>query len=270
MPTVREINALFDSIAPYDVSFKAIDIDNIGLIVEPIQDVPVTKVLCALDIMSDVIKEAAEWGAELIVTHHPVIFRPTQSVLPNEYVGSRVINLVKHRIAHIALHTNFDIAKGGVCDLLLAHCGAEYEKTLTTLGYDKEGKPWGLTRIGSLPEAMEMKDYLPFIKERLDVKGLRYYDSGRPVKRIACAGGQCNPAEVELSFKDGADTYVAGDMLYDTFLMARELGMNVIDASHFSTENVIIPRFKEILDESYPELEVRISKVHGETARFFV
>jgi putative NIF3 family GTP cyclohydrolase 1 type 2 len=115
---------------------------------------------------------------------------------------------------------------------------------------------------------MPLKEFLGICKENLRANGLRYYDAGLPVKRIAVMGGSGGDCAA-LAKSLGCDTYVTADIKYDQFLLAREIGLNLIDADHFCTENVIVPKLMELVKQQFPDLEVSVSRAHGQTAEFF-
>ena len=214
----------------------------------------VKKVLLSLDISSNVVDEAIDMGAQLIISHHPLIFTPVKSV-----TDEKLLKLAENKIAVISMHTNLDIARGGVNDVLLELLGAKGDEVL-----DEEG----CGRIGFLPESMELNVFLQLCKERLNSKGLRYYDAGRAVHKIAVMGG-AGGDYVQLAYDCGCDTYITSDIKYNRFLEAAELGINIIDADHFCTENPVIPVLREKLANSFPELEFVVSKVHGQLVSFF-
>ena len=105
------------------------------------------------------------------------------------------------------------------------------------------------------------------IKEKLSANGLRYVSGGRDVFKIACCGG-AGAADMMKAYEMGCDTYVTSDLKYDHFLLAKELGLNLIDADHFCTENVVVPVLRDKLKEKWEELEVEVSAVHGQTIKF--
>ncbi len=255
MPSVGKVLELLTEKAPVE---KKLDFDNVGLLVGR-SDREVRRVLCALDITDEVIEEAAALGAELIVSHHPLFFR-LESVTDGTWTGSRTLALAEHRIAAICMHTNLDAAYGGVNDALLAALGAACVGELDEVT--------NIGRVGTLPKTVTMAEFLPAVKAALHCAGLRYHDAGRPVRKVAVCGGS-GGGEVALAFAAGCDTYVTADIKYDPFLEAKHLGMNLIDADHFCTENVVVPVLKEWLETAFPDLDVSISKVHGQTARFF-
>ena len=135
----------------------------------------VTKALLALDVTPAVVEEAIGLGAELIVSHHPLIFSPLKSV-----TEEKLLRLAQHQIGVISMHTNLDIAQGGVNDVLMAALGAKVLGELDELGCG---------RVGLLAEAIAMEAVLAFCKSVLQTAGLRYYDSGRPVRKLAVMGG---------------------------------------------------------------------------------
>ncbi len=255
MPNVGNILAVLAEKAPPELK---LDFDNVGLLVGR-ADRPVKKVLAALDITDDVIAEAICERAELIVSHHPLFFE-LKAVTDGTWPGERVLTLAENRIAAICMHTNLDAACGGVNDALLAALGAAYAGEL-----DEKSR---IGRVGELPEAVSLSDFLHTVKTALGGNGLRYHDAGRPVHRIAVCGGS-GGGEITLAHAAGCDTYVTADIKYDPFLEAKHLGINLIDADHFCTENVVIPVLCGWVREAFPDVEVVISRTHGQTAQFY-
>lgn len=256
MIRVVDIFELLEGKAPCALK---LDFDNVGHLVGH-ADAPVTRVMCALDITDDVIVEAMVIGAELIVSHHPLVFDAVKSVTDATWVGRRILTLAENRIAAICMHTNLDAAQGGVNDALMAALGGTVTETLDPIS--------GIGRIGKLAGEMTFADFLAHTKAALHGNGLRYHDAGRPVHRVACCGGS-GGGDIALAHDAGCDTYVTADVKYDQFLEAKELGINLIDADHFCTENVVVPVLAGWLREAFPALEVRISCSHGQTAQFF-
>ena len=254
MARVRDIYDLLASKAPVE---KKLDFDNVGLLVGRYGR-EVRRVLAALDITDEVIQEAAGLGADLIVSHHPLFFE-LRSVTDGTWTGERALTLAENRIAAICMHTNLDAARGGVNDALLSAVGCTYAGEL-----DPETM---IGRVGVRSET-PLADFLAEIKASLGCAGLRYHDAGHPVHKVAVCGGS-GGGEVALAHAAGCDTYVTADIKYDPFLEAKHLGMNLIDADHFCTENVVVPVLQDWITEAFPEVEVVTSSVHGQTARFF-
>lgn len=249
MISVNDIYAFLKSIAPLELQ---LDFDNSGLQIGRVS-APVERVLLALDVTSSVIDEAERMGAQLIISHHPLIFTPIKSV-----TDDTLLRLARDDIAVISMHTNLDIAPGGVNDVLIELLGARAECALDS---DSCG------RVGALPEAVALTDFLERCKAALNANGLRYYDAGRAVRRIAVMGGSGGD-HIADAVKHGCDTYVTADIKYHQFLQAQELGINLIDGDHFCTENPVIPVLAKKLQEAFPELRVSVSSRHKQVAAF--
>ncbi|MDO4815349.1 MAG: Nif3-like dinuclear metal center hexameric protein [Bacillota bacterium] len=254
MTTVNDIFENLNELAP--VSLK-MDFDNVGILVGNVTN-SIKKCLIALDITDEVIDEAISDGAELIVSHHPVIFEAQKAVLEDDLVGGKLVKLIRNGISAVCMHTNLDIARGGVNDALMDALGCKSEDALD---YD------GCGRIGEYEGAIEFKEFLKQCKEALKTKGLRYYYAGIPVKKIAVMGGSGGGC-VLLAKEKGCDTYVTADIKYNQFLDAKELGINLVDADHFCTENVIVPVLHDRLSKAFPDVKFKISEAHQQTVCF--
>ena len=247
MNKVRDVYDFLNALAP--VSLK-MDFDNVGLLVGD-HEAEVNKCLLALDISDEVIREAKKINAQLIVSHHPLIFDPLKNVTADDLIGRKIIELIKNDISAICMHTNLDIADGGVNDALINALGAQASGFLEPCGTDAEGREVGCGRVGELEKEFEFADFLSMCKQTLNVNGLRYHNAGKKVKKLGC------------------DTYVTSDIKYNGFLDAKELGINLIDADHFCTENVIIPVLAEKLGKAFGGIEFVISEIHKQTVQFF-
>lgn len=263
MVTVQDVCDYMNEVAPFYTKF---DFDNIGLLVG-FPERPVRRVLTALDVTDAVIEEALSMGAELIVAHHPLIFHPLKRVTSDDLCGRKVIRLVRAECSAICLHTNLDTAEGGVNDMLMAALGGRVTGLLSPHGTHPDGRPYGVARLGELPEPMEFAAFLAYTKRALRCNGLRYVSGGRPVRKLVCCGG-AGGSELEAVLAAGCDTYVTSDLGYHDFLTAKEAGLNLIDADHFCTENVVVPKLKALLERRFPELDVRVSAVHGQAIQF--
>ncbi|MDD6188712.1 MAG: Nif3-like dinuclear metal center hexameric protein [Clostridiales bacterium] len=263
MRTVKEIYDFLNSKAP--VAYK-MDFDNPGFLVGD-GSWQVEKVLLALDITDGVIDEAVECGADLIVSHHPLFFS-LKSVNSETSTGARAVKLIENRIAGVCMHTNLDAVHEGVNDALAEKLGLMDIEAFEESGVDENGRFYGIGRIGKTAQPVTMAEFLPFVKTALKCNGLRYHDAGKPVSRVAVGGGSCG-SYLELAAEKGCDTLVTSDVKYDTFLDAKRMEMNLIDADHFCTENVVVPVLERWLKAEFPELELRVSKRHCQTAQFF-
>ncbi len=263
MTTTADILAYLETLAPKNMKM---DWDNVGLLCgSPAQ--PVTKILVALDPFEPVCREAAELGAELIVTHHPLIFRPVNSVTDQTAIGRSIMLLCRSGIGAINAHTNLDCAPEGVNHRLATVLGLSDIEVIDPSGTDEQGRPWGLLRCGQV-KPQELSQFLSAVKTALGCEGLRYVDGGRPVHRVAVGGGACAGALPDAA-KAGCDTFVTSDVKYNQFWDAQELGINLIDAGHFHTEAPIVPVLAERLSAAFPEIQVIISKNNRDCMKFF-
>ena len=258
MPTTGEIEQFLFSAAPKEL---AMSWDNVGLLVGETAH-EVRSVLVALDITEGVVDEAIEIGADLIVAHHPVMnckWLPVQTVRDDTNQGRILTKMIQHHISGICMHTNLDIAEGGVNDqlaMLLELTVAE------PLGED------GCGRVGVLSEEVPFDAFVERVYDTLHCDGLRYVSSGKPAYRIAVGGGACWEYHDDALAK-GCDTFVTSDLGYHDFQDAAALGLNVIDAGHFPTEDVICAPLVQWLSERYPNLRVQKSVSHREVFRYF-
>ena len=254
MRTLDDIYAALCRLAPLELQM---DFDNAGFLVGR-RKAEVHRVLLALDITDDVIAEAGELGAELIVSHHPIIFHKLRSVT-DAGPDTRVLHLIENGIGAICMHTNLDIAAGGVNDVLIRLLGASCEGPLDA---------YGCGRVGELSEEISLQAFLAHCKSVLHANRLRYYDAGKPVKRLAVMGGAGADSLADV-WEKGCDTYVTADIKYHQFQDAASMGINLIDADHFSTENPVIPVLKDYLAQEFPDLDLSVSKRHRAIISFF-
>ena len=265
MATVADILNYIESIAP---SYMAESWDNVGLLCGR-KDREVKKILVALDPFNSVIREAIACKADLMVTHHPLIFRDDlKAVNESTQTGENLLTLIENGIAAINAHTNLDLAPGGVNDILAATLGLEEITVMTPEGTDAQSRPYGLLRSGLVAE-QSLETFLAQVKQSLNCQGLRYVDGGKPVRKVAVGGGSCADGMHE-ALAAGCDTFVTSDIKYNQFRTAYELGLNLIDAGHFHTENPTMPILARKLQEAFPEVEVIFSRNHTDCMNFFV
>ena len=259
MTTVADILNFIEGIAP---PYMKMDWDNCGLLCGR-KDKEVRKILVALDPFRNVIQEAIDLGADLIVTHHPLIFRnPLMAVNEDTETGRCVLKLMEHGITAINAHTNLDLAPGGINDVLAQTLGLQNIEIINPI------ENYGLLRCGTVAE-QPLSAFLTAVKENLHCEGLRYVDAGNPVRKVAVGGGSCAD-EMEEALDAGCDTFVTADVKYNQFRTALELGLNLIDAGHFHTENPTMPILAEKLGAQFPGVAVEFSKNHSDCMKFFV
>lgn len=263
MVTVADILTFVEQLAPPAMKMEW---DNVGLLCGH-KNRPVTRVLVSLDPFLDAAKEADQLNAELLLTHHPLIFHPVKAIHDGTAVGRTILYLIEHGIAAINAHTNLDCAPGGVNDCLAAALGLRDVAVLNPSGVDDQGRPWGLLRMGTV-EPQELQAFLPMVKEALRCDGLRYVNGGKPVHRVAVGGGACAGELMEVA-EAGCDTFVTADAKYNQFRDAYDLGLSLLDAGHFHTEQPVCAMLADKVQEAFPEIQVILSKAHKDCMEFF-
>ena len=261
MATVADIIKFIESIAP---PYMAEQWDKVGLNCGR-RDREVKKILVALDPFPHVCREAVETGADLLVTHHPLMWE-NGFVTDATTQGQCLLTLIEHGIAHIGAHTNLDCAPGGVNDTLAATLGLKDVQVIDPKWVDSNACPWGLLRIGAT-DKQALSCFLATVKSKLSCEGIRYVDSGKPVCRVAVGGGACG-SELHAAAEAGCDTFVTSDVKYNQFWDAKELGINLIDAGHFHTENPVCAVLAARLAAAFPEITVQLSQNHRDCVKY--
>ena len=256
MTTVSDILNFLETLAPQSLKM---DWDNVGLNCGS-RNASVTKIMVALDPFEHVCKEAANWGADLLVTHHPLIFQPWPMVTDDAACCRGMMELIRHDISHICAHTNLDCAPSGVNDVLAQTLGLDNITPVAENG-------WGMLRCGTVKEQC-LEDFLFDVSTALGCEHLRYCDGGKPVSKVAVGGGACADGLYD-AIRAGCDTFVTADVKYNQFWDAKEQGLNLIDAGHFYTENPVVAVLAKKIAVQFPEIRVKISETHADCMKFY-
>lgn len=243
MTTAKNIYDYINTIAPFDTQEEW---DNSGFLIGEFRK-EVKTVVLSLDATNSVVSYAQGVGADLLITHHPVIFDGLKSVQK----GSKVYDLIKNNIAVISTHTPYDKAKGGINDTL-----AELLELQNTSKLDS-----GYLVCGELNCEMSIDDFAQYVGSTLGTSGIRFTDTDKIIKRVAVGGGAC--AEFIDEAMQNADCFVTGDLKYHDMLDASELGFACISAGHFETENLPFLKIKEKLEGMFTDVEFLIAPVNN-------
>lgn len=237
MTTVYDVYKFIDSFAPFDTKAEW---DNGGILVGS-SATEVSAVVVSLDITEHEISTAVNEGAQLIVSHHPVIFRPQRNFLE----GSVGYELAVHGIHGVSAHTNLDKAPGGVNDVLCDVIGMKYEKLPQSAGE-------GFLNTGVLSDSMTCEEFSRYLSSVLG-GAVRYNDTGNMIGKIGvCSGAGGDLAQEAAQY--GCNAFVTGDASYHDFMDAADAGVALFAAGHFETENLIIPALIKKLSERFPEV----------------
>ena len=249
---VKEITAILEEAAPL---FLQENYDNSGLLVgDP--EAEIDSALICVDATESVVAEAAEVGAGLVLSHHPVIFHPLKRLTGGSYIERTVAEAVRRGIALYACHTNLDSAPGGMSWRLAEMLGVG---NLRVLQPSETGDGAGFGVVGELPEAFDTVEFMRIIQRRLEVSVVRYSDIATSgVRRVAVCTG-AGASLIGEARRAGADIYITADMKYNDF-MAPDKALTVADIGHFESEYCAIQLIFDILSKNLCTFAVRKSE----------
>ena len=242
--------------------------DNPGLLVGALNQ-DIRKIMVCLDVSDHVVEQAIQAQADMIVDHHPLIFRGLKKIRTDLPLGHRLQQLLKHDIAVAAVHTNLDIAVGGVNDVLAKAIGLSKLSTFVIASQSADGTVESMGRMGRLPAPMAVHDFAQQVREALPTEHVRLVNAGaRPVRKVALCSGSGAEFIHKAAFM-GADAYVTGDVKYHEAQQAVELGMHVIDAGHFGTEFPVVAVLKARLIQELAEAKGSVEVLADEDSQDF-
>lgn len=238
----------------YPASY-AMEWDNVGFLLgSPDRDVK--KIYVALDAVDAVIEEAVKENADMLVTHHPLIFSGMRQIRADDFTGRRLIRLIKEDIACYAMHTNYDVL--GMAELSEQRMGVSGGRPLMETHPEglADKKPQGIGRVVDLETPMSLLECCRQVKERFCLEHVKVFgDLNGCIKRIAISPGagksMVNPAVLAQ-----ADVLITGDMDHHTGIDAVARGLSVIDGGHYGIEKIFIPHMAEFFRDRFPEIQV--------------
>ena len=235
----------------------ALDFDNVGLLAGRAGK-EVNRVYLALDATDAVIDRAIEAGADMLITHHPLIFSPMKRVTDEDFIGRRVVKLIQSDIAYYAMHTNYDVL--GMATLSEKILGIKNSQVLDVTMCE-DGHEEGIGRVGDLEKPMTLEECCVYVKHKLKLGSLKVFgDMNGTVSRLAVSPGSGKSA-VAPAIAKGADVLVTGDIGHHDGLDAVEQGLAVIDAGHYGTEYIFIDDMKHFLEDKLPVLDVMTTPI---------
>ena len=249
MVKVRDIIKVIEDFAPLSLQEGW---DNSGLCIGS-PDAPVTSVLLGLDCTPELVDEAVECGADMIITHHPLIFSGLKKISPDDMVGAAVIKAIKAGISIYAAHTSADKVIAGVSGAMATRLGLVNVSIL-----DEDGDGTGLGVVGDLPEPLSAEEAVRVVKERFGLKVMR---TSRPIEgsvsRVAMCGGS-GGSLIKAAKASGAQLYISGDISYHNFFTPE--GFMIMDIGHYESEKDIVEILFSLLRKNFPTFAVRITQ----------
>jgi dinuclear metal center YbgI/SA1388 family protein len=245
---LNDFIAAMDRIAPRE---SALEFDNSGLLVEPDHD-EIARVLVALDCTKAVAEEAAEWGADLVLTHHPLFFHPVKHMAYSDPATAAACALIRRGIGLFSAHTNLDAALGGVNDTLCALFGVR-----DAIPFDE-----GVGRVGILREATTLGEFARRAEELLYARASIVGDPMAPVRRVAFVGGSGGDS-IKPAAAQRADVLLTGEVKHSDALDAKTIGLNLVVAGHDETERVVLePLVRRLQNECFI-VQYQLSRADG-------
>lgn len=240
------------------------DFDNVGLMVGD-KNKEVKKVLLALDCTLKVIEEAKKENVELIITHHPLIFKRPSSITTDTLQGKKIIELIKNDISLYSSHTNLDSVENGLNDTIVSILGFDNSKILEK---NKRDDKAGLGRIVSLKESIQLEDLISKIKKSLNINNLRVVKGKDKVNKIAIINGSGQDF-IGKAVALGADCIITGDTTYHFASDYKEMKISILDVGHFASEQITFFNVMENLKEKFKDVEFITSTVEEDPFSFY-
>ncbi len=235
----------------------ACDWDNVGLLVGR-REREVYKLMIALDASKEVVSYAVKQKADMLITHHPMIFSSIKQVNEEQFVSEKILTLAENRISYYAMHTNFD-AVGGMAELA---AGSRYLNLSEVSPIEYSGNTQeGMGRYGRLPKPMTAREVAEYVKKMFHLPFVMLYQSREKAEqifdRIAVMPGS-GKSEMKAVKQQGYSLYLTGDYGHHEGLDAMDMGMTVIDATHYGLEHIFISYISQYLRETFGEDTIEI------------
>lgn len=260
---IKEVVSALERFAPLPLQA---DFDNAGLQVG-LTEAELSGALLCLDVIEPIVDEAIRLGCNLIVAHHPLIFRKLSCISNQNYVQRTVMKAIQNHITIVAMHTNMDSAKGGVNYKIAEKLGLQ---NLSFIGKEQivDGVTGGEGIIGTFAEGLAADDFISLLKRVFEVECVQANQLlRRPIKRVALCGGS-GAFLLSEALHAGADAFVTGEMGYhDFFDMEQRIQLAVI--GHYQSEQFTSEIFKEIIQKEFPEAHCCISCINTNPIIYF-
>ena len=245
----REIIEQLNRLAPESI---ACDWDNPGLLAGR-RDKEVKRILVAVDADDAVVEEAVLKGADLLLTHHPLIFRPLKKVNDDDFISRRILKLIQADISYYAMHTNFDAAPGCMADLAADRLNLSEREILEPMGFMEDGRPCGIGAVGFLPEEMTVREAAKYVKKVFKLPFVTVYGADDCLVKKAAVCPGAGGGTLANALEKGAQVYITGDIGHHTGIDAAAQNMAVIDAGHFGIEQLFMDFMVEYLPKVLQE-----------------
>lgn len=250
--SINDIYKFLDSKYPFSLQEKW---DNSGLLVEN-STMNCSKILLTLDITDVAVEEAKRKGAELIISHHPVIFNPLKKIA----VHNPVYELIKSNISAICMHTNLDIAEGGTNSVIVRKITEKCGELKSKEYLEDFGNRTGLGYIIEFKNNINIREFIRILKEIFGLESIKMSKSYKEfISKVAVCSGS-GGSLLGLAIEKGCDALITGDVKHDVWIDAYNHTFMLFDCGHFHTENIVLWELRRVLEEKFPLLDIEIAK----------
>jgi dinuclear metal center YbgI/SA1388 family protein len=232
--------------------YLACDWDNVGLLVGSRQQ-EIQTVYIALDATDEVIEAAVRAGADLLLTHHPIIFGGLKKVNTDDMTGRRVVRLIEEHMCCYAMHTNFDIR--GMAQLAAERISLKEQEVLQ-VEYTEDETDEGIGRFGILSQPMSLYETAQLVKEAFDLENVRVFGNPDSICKVAAISPGSGKSMIDAALESGSDVFITGDIDHHTGIDAVAMGLSIIDAGHYGIEHIFIDYMADYLRKECPHLQV--------------
>ncbi len=254
----KEIMEILEGLAPKRM---ACEWDNPGLLAGR-QDKEVKKILLTVDVDDKTVEKAVAEGVDMIISHHPLIFRAMKHITDEDFIGRRIVKMIQADISYFAMHTNYDSAPGGMADVVADRLGIVFGAPLEEMG-EENGVAYGIGKIGVLEAPMNGRALAKKIKEDFELPYVTVYGSElwetEPVKVAATCPGS-GASTIREALAKGAQALITGDIGHHDGIDAEAQGLMIIDAGHYGLEHVFMAQVEAYLGEHLGE-EIEIVRM---------
>lgn len=251
---VKELTAWLEQEYPPEAAEQW---DNVGLLVGDDEE-GVFHVFLALDLTEETLEEAIQAGADMIITHHPMIFSGIKKINNHDFTGRKIMRLIRNNISYYAMHTNYDVL--GMAELSADYLKLEEREVLSVTEKTADGCE-GFGRVGMLPDQMSLKECGEFVKKALSLNDVKIYgDLDQQVQRAAICTGS-GKSMISDALAKGAEVYITGDIDHHTGIDAVASGLAIVDAGHYGTEYIFMEAMKKKLNQRFPKLQISCAEV---------
>ncbi len=264
MTKVHDIVNFMDEFCPPSLAF---DGDNVGLIVGS-GNKNVSKALICLDVDEKVAAEANEKKADMIISHHPLMFHPIKRLTDKEPMQRTLMSLIVNGIPLFSAHTNLDCVRGGLNDYLAEKLGISNTSVIEVVA-NTDGTDHGFGRVGEVEDGTTLCDMLKRCTDALNTPSVKYV--GDPMKKIKTVAVNCGGGadEIDICISNGIDLFITGDVKYNPARDCLDNSMALIDAGHYETEHIVCELLHGILSKTFADVEFIISDTNTPVFNYY-